>query len=176
MKISEALQERKHLKEQITRLYALRNENFKVLINKDISIEEAKKEPKKHRIIVFEDITKEIDEGWLKEINLRESILKTNLSTTIDFPSDIIEGLSGEMSLAKLKICYDKIVGDLKSLMSLKSDRMYDPRRIISVDDQQKAVPQLDDLEIEKMLQDLEAKKRKISKILDLANAKTELQ
>lgn len=176
MKVSDALVEVRKLKEQANRLYSIRNDSFKVIIPKGVSIGDARKDPGKYDITSFEDITKEKIEPIEKEIvELRWRVMKTNVATIVDTES-INTRLGSKTSLAMLKLTIDLLKSRLAQLMSLKEHRSsYLSRRISSADDEEREVPQLSELDVESLIKGFENEKTKLQALLDKTNASTDL-
>ena len=172
MKITDALVQLKMLKEQISRLYNIRKENFKVYIPKELTLEDVKQDTKKHDIILFDDLTEKIETLESRITNLRERLVKTNVNTMVT-----LEGK--EITLARLKLLLDDHRSRLSQLMGLSKGARFvylstskGPR---SIDDEEKEVFQLNDLEVERLITEEEERKNKLQVLLDTTNAMTDV-
>jgi len=124
--------------------------------------------------ISFKDLTEQIKELATQISNLRERILRTNLTTKV-----IIGGEPISLALLKLKI--DDIRSEIAQIENLM-DSSYSPlgftrqrRQLLTKDVEEKEVPQLNDLELEKIYKDLELQKNQLEGLLEKQNALTAL-
>jgi hypothetical protein len=166
MKISTALKKLRTLKNELNRLINIRKENFYVIIPKDIEVKDADIE------IRFNEITDRINKVLNDICNLRENLLRTNINTHIEIDGD-------QISLSHLKLKVDSVRSELAQVQNIKnsgysfgSSRR---RKIISTEDEEKEVSQLNDLELENMISDLDNKKLDLEKKLEFMNATTDL-
>ena len=170
MNINQGLKEIRSFKNELKRLIKIRKENFYIIIPKEQKIEEAQKE------IEFNTITDEIKDLSHKISVLREKILKTNINTKIEIDNNTI-------SISLLKLMIDDLRSELAQIQNLNDDssswslRSSGRRRQISTKElEEKEVPQLNDMGVEKIVKELEEKKNHYEGILDKINNKTEIE
>ena len=171
MKIIEALKEINLKKNQLKRLYDIRQDNFKIIIPKNMSLEEALIDFKSLNIIKFDEITERISKLSSDIMIMREKILITNISTIVHLEE------IGDISLSRLKLMIDEIRSELAQLNLYQTKRggFFDSKKFMSTDDEEKEVAQMNSLELENLVQENELKKIKMESILDKINAKTDL-
>ena len=168
MNVVEALKEIKLKKGQIKRLISIREDEFSIIIPKDLTLEEALNDKKKYNIIGFKELSNKIEALAIDITDLREKLLITNISTI----------LPKGYSLARLKLKIDEIRSELAQLNTLNPSRgrsLFDSRKLRSTEDEEKEVPQMNALEIEDLIQSLEDKKGRLESELEKANANTTL-
>ena len=169
MKISQALSKKNDLQKRLGRLIDLRKNNFRVVIKKDETLDEARKSFKDLKIVEFGSISEKINRVVLEITDLRERILRTNVKIEVQVGDD-------KVSLAKLILLINDAKSELKQLSSLKERSLFDrKRKIAKTDEEEKEVDQLTDLELEELVTALEDKKSELQYLLEEANALTEL-
>lgn len=149
------------------RIASIRKDNFQVIIPKEETLDSYENYPR------FDELTDQMDQLSEEIMILRGRLQKTNYETMVT-----IEGEEREFSLGKLLLEIEKLANDLKLIASLKSGRGYlgiERRRITKTDEEQKEVFQKTDLELEKMIKELEDKKLKYELIRSKTNATTHL-
>lgn len=166
MNISSALKEINHLRNELTRKIKIRKDNFRVIIPKSSTLEKEIENPNNH-YVNFHKITEEIYNLADKINQLRERILKTNITTLVTIDDK-------EITLALLKLRIDKLSSELAQLNGLpERDWLERRRNIAKVEEEEKEVMQLSDLELESLIKNIETEKRKLENILDFKNANT---
>lgn len=150
MKLGESLSLLKKEKSRLSRIISLRKDN--------VFIEEGKKSefnPKE----LSKDIDKKIDDIRILKIKIQ----KTNLNSKLD---------SENISLAEAIIKLGDIISKISSLSTLfdkRRDRWYFEK------EQKSFIPQLNESEIEKEIEALEAQKTKLDNKIQITNWKTDL-
>ncbi len=169
MNITGCLKQIKQMQNELRRKIRLRDENFNMIIPKELNIEEYKKKCSEEniKIVDFYDITGEINELLNKIIDLREKILKTNINTIIEYNGT-------RVSSAKLKLQIDNIRSELSHIESINEEYSY-KKKLRKVDDEEKKINQVSDLELENIVKELEKKKISMENKLETSNANTEL-
>ncbi|MBD3227379.1 MAG: hypothetical protein GF329_04250 [Candidatus Lokiarchaeota archaeon] len=165
MRISTALKKIRTLKNELSRLIAIRKKNFYVIIPKNVSIEDADIE------IRFNEITDRIDKTLNEIAILRERLLRTNINTYVEIDGE-------KVSLSLLKLLVDNVRSELAQIQSIKNSGYSftsRQRRISTTDDEEKEVAQLNDLELENKVKELEKQKLALEKKLEYKNATTKL-
>lgn len=171
MKITDALLKLKTLKERIARLYNIRRDHFKTYIPKDTHFDDIKKDPKKYNVILFDEVTERISKVEVEINGLRERLLKTNVSTTV-------ETADGDtVTLAMLKLMVDTYRSKLSQVMDLKNHRFgYSRSRSpVTAEEEEILIEQLNDMELENLISKYESEKNALQLVLDKANARTDL-
>jgi len=166
MNISSALKEIKLLRNELKRKIIIRKDNFFVIIPKDSTLDKEK------NYINFKSISEEIGILMKQMSALRERILKTNIKTNVTIDDE------RKVSLAMLKLMIDDFRSELAQFNSMKDDGLFSfdrRRRIRTTEEEEKEVPQLNDLELEKKFKLLEENKVKLENLLEYMNANTEL-
>lgn len=166
MNISSGLKKIKLLRNELKRKITIRKDNFFVIIPKDSTLD------KEQDYINFESITEEIGTLTKQISTLREKILKTNIKTNATIDDD------KEVSLAMLKLMIDDFRSELAQFNSMKDDGLFSfdrRRRIRTTEEEEKQVPQLNDLELEERFKSLEENKVKLENLLEYMNTNTEL-
>jgi len=167
--ITGTLKQIKQFQNELKRKIRLRDENFNMIIPKELNIREykAKCVEEGEKIVDFYEMSDEIDNILNKIIDLREKILKTNINTIIE--------INGEKtSLAKLKLQIDNIRSELSQIENIGEEYSYE-RKLRKVEDEEKKINQISDLEIESIVGKLENKKILLENKLETANANTEV-
>ncbi len=170
MKISSALKKIRKLRNELKRKIKIRKDNFHVIIPKNKTLEDIKQNPNEYKIIDIQKISDELNEITRKITDLREQILKTNVTTMAEVEGETI-------SLSKLKLLIDDMRSELAQLEGIDERGYLESRRrkIKTQEEEEKEIPQLTDLELEKLIKDIEEKKINYENILEYMNATTEL-
>lgn len=164
MKLAQALKKVRSLKNELSRLLKMRQENFVVVIPKGSDIKKSKKD------IDFLELTEQIKTVVAEITELRGNILRTNISTFVKLNEK-------DVSLAVLKLKIDDFRSELAQAQQLKNiDGMGRMRRpLLTTDTEEKEVPQLTDMEIEAYIKGLESQKDELDSVLEAFNNKTDL-
>ncbi len=171
MNVSGALKQIKQLKNELKRKIKMRKENFFVVIPKESTLEGFKEQnAKETNFVDFEKITSEINELSEAISNLREKVLKTNISIQVE-----LDGKS--VTLSRLKLMIDDIRSELAQLDGINEKDIFGSRRrrIATSEEEEKEIIQLTDIELEKRIIILEERKIKLENILETQNATTQL-
>ncbi len=170
MNITGTLKKIKQLRNELKRKIKIRKENFFVIIPKESTIEDFKKEQDNETEFVdFDKISKNIKEISNEITNLRVKIIKTNINTFVD-----VDGVS--ITLSRLKLRIDDIRSELAQIEGINEENYYEFRhRITTSEEEEKQVAQLTDLKIEKLIKKLEEEKIKLENLLEISNANTQL-
>ena len=171
LNISGALKQVKQLKNELKRKIKMRRENFFVVIPKDSTLEDLKENVEEvSKFVNFENISEEINVIAEKISNLRERIMRTNIHTEIDVDDRT-------MTLSRLKLVIDDIRSELAQLDTINERDSFGfrRRRIATVEEEEKEVAQLTDLQLEVLIKQLEERKLKLENILEVHNANTQL-
>ena len=170
MNISGALKQIKHLKNELKRKIKMRKENFFVIIPKNGKLEDFKNSDETIKFVDFNKVSEEINIIAKKISTLRERIMKTNIQTIVNVEND-------EITLAKLKLLIDDIRSELAQLDGINERDIFGSRRrrITTTEEEEKEVSQLTDIQLEKLISQLEEKKMKLENILEVQNANTQL-
>nr|MDO8110366.1 hypothetical protein [Candidatus Sigynarchaeota archaeon] len=174
MNINSALKKLKILQNELTRLETIRQEGFSVTIPKTMKLDDVMKNPGDFKIIPFAEITAKIGKLATEISGLKEQLQKTNVTTILPVR---VDGFDGEITLARLKLMVDEFRSELKQMDTLKRGRVFFPaaRKMLTSEDEEKTVDQLDTLEIEAMIKQLDDRKRALEDVLEKANFETRL-
>jgi len=171
LNISGALKQIRQLKNELKRKIKMRRENFFLIIPKDSTLKDFK--DSRHNIEEFVDFEKnsqEIIEISEKISDLRENTMKTNITTKIEVDSRMI-------TLSRLKLMIDDIRSELAQLDTINERDTFGfrRRRIATIEEEEKEVAQLSDIQLEDRIKKLEQKKITLETILETHNANTQL-
>ncbi len=164
-----ALKTIKQMQNELKRKIRLREDNFNLIIPKELTIQEYKKKclEENIKIVDFHKISEEINELLNNIIDLREKLLKTNINTIIEFNGK-------KISSAKLKLQIDNIRSELSHFENINEEYSY-KKKLRKVDEEEKKINQVSDLELENIVIELEKKKISMENKLETSNATTEL-
>jgi hypothetical protein len=171
MNVSSALKQVKQLKNELKRKIKMRKENFFMVIPKESTLESFKEQnAKETNFVDFEKISSEISEISDTISNLREKILKTNISIQVE-----LDGKS--VTLSRLKLMIDDIRSELAQIDGINEKDIFSSRRrrLATSEEEEKEIAQLTDIELENRIKTLEDRKIKLENILETQNATTQL-
>lgn len=171
LNISGALKQVKQLKNELKRKIKIRKENFSVIIPKDSTLSEFRKNIKDDvEFVEFSKISENIDTISGEISDLREKILKTNIST-------IVEVNGNTITLSKLKLLIDDLKSKLAQLEVINDKDFFGVRRrrIATTEEEEKEVAQLTDLQLDELIKQIETDKITLENILETNNATSQL-
>ncbi len=171
LNISGGLKQIKQFKNELKRKIKIRKENFSVIIPKDNTLNEFKRNIKENvEFVEFSKISEDIDKISGEISDLRERIMKTNINTIIEVNGDTI-------TLSKLKLLIDDLKSKLAQLEVINDKDYFGVRRrrIATTEEEEKEVAQLTDLQLDELIKQIETDKITLENILETKNATTQL-
>ena len=167
MNVSGGLKKIRQHKNELKRKIKMRKENFFVIIPKGGKIEDISNN---ENFVEFDKISEEIKALAEKISVLREKIMNNNIQTIVTVENN-------DITLAKLKLLIDDIRSELAQLDAINERDIFGSRRrrIATMEEEEREIAQLTDMQLETLILQLEDKKMRLENILEVHNANTQL-